>query len=477
MADVDEHQKIASLSGSPLKNRSSNEEEALKPGEPPQQTQYEVYGIRWLILILFVMYSTSNAFQWTQLVIITNILEKYYGVPTLAVSWTSMIFMVTYIPLIFPASWFLQKKGLRHSVFLGSLGTCLGSWIKVFATNQAHFPIMFAGQTVVAISQIFILGIPPQLAATWFPSHQVSSACAIGVFGNQLGVALGFVIPVSVVTNQKLEENIHLIGEDLFAMFLTVAILTSVLLLIIIFAFKNQPLTPPSRAQEMIRQGAEDPESNIDFLASIKRLMSNKGYVILLITYGLNVGVFYAMATLLNTVILKHFPGAEADAGRIGLSIVLSGMAGSMCCGMILDKTHAFKTTTLVVYFMSFVGMIVYMSTMSCGYIVVVYFTACLLGFFMTGYLPLGFEFAAEITFPESEGTSSGLLNASAQVFGIFCTMAAEQLLSRTGNDLLANGMLAGVLLLGTILTAFIKADYRRQAASKPQAVNGTNNI
>ena len=35
---------------------------------------------------------------------------------------------------------------------------------------------------------------------------------------------------------------------------------------------------------------------------------------------------------------------------------------------------------------------------------------------FMTGYLPMGFEFAAEITYPESEGTSSGLLNASAQV-------------------------------------------------------------
>ena len=47
--------------------------------------------------------------------------------------------------------------------------------------------------------------------------------------------------------------------------------------------------------------------------------------------------------------------------------------------------------------------------------------------------------------------------------------MAAEQLLSHTGNDLLANGMLAGVLLLGTILTALIRADYRRQAASKPQ--------
>ncbi len=37
----------------------------------------------------------------------------------------------------------------------------------------------------------------------------------------------------------------------------------------------------------------------------------------------------------------------------------------------------------------------------------------------MTGYLPVGFEFAAEITFPESEGTSSGLLNASAQVLAL----------------------------------------------------------
>ena len=41
----------------------------------------------------------------------------------------------------------------------------------------------------------------------------------------------------------------------------------------------------------------------------------------------------------------------------------------------------------------------------------------------MTGYLPVGFEFAAEITYPESEGTSSGLLNAAAQVKIILKTL------------------------------------------------------
>ena len=75
-------------------------------------------------------------------------------------------------------------------------------------------------------------------------------------------------------------------------------------------AFKDRPATPPSRAQEILfnRQNHESESSSDDsFAGSIKRLMLNPGYVILLITYGLNVGVFYAISTLLNKVVLKHF--------------------------------------------------------------------------------------------------------------------------------------------------------------------------
>ena len=85
-------------------------------------------------------------------------------------------------------------------VLLGSAGTCLGSWIKVstmvesqliISTGQVcgtgpdQWWVAFSGQTVVAASQIFILGIPAQLAATWFPPNQMSTATSIGVFGNQ----------------------------------------------------------------------------------------------------------------------------------------------------------------------------------------------------------------------------------------------------------------------------------------------------
>uniref|UniRef100_A0A8B9P6H7 Feline leukemia virus subgroup C receptor-related protein 2 n=1 Tax=Apteryx owenii TaxID=8824 RepID=A0A8B9P6H7_APTOW len=108
--------------------------------------------------------------------------------------------------------------------------------------------------------------------------------------------------------------------------------------------------------------------------------------------------------------------------------------------------------TTLVVYIMSLVGMVVYTLTLSLGHLWVVFVTAGVLGFFMTGYLPLGFEFAAELTYPESEGTSSGLLNVSAQIFGIAFTISQGQIMDHFGTKA-GNLFLCSFLFLGTIMT------------------------
>lgn len=70
----------------------------------------------------------------------------------------------------------------------------------------------------------------------------------------------------------------------------------------------------------------------------------------------------------------------------------------------------------------------------------------------MTGYLPLGFEFASELTYPEHENTSAGLLNAAAQLFGVLFTSAATELLGRFG-DCPANLALSGAMVIGTIMT------------------------
>lgn len=75
---------------------------------------------------------------------------------------------------------------MRVTLLMGAFGTALGSWIKVLGVAPDLFYVALIGQTVTAMSQVFILGVPPNVAAVWFGAEQVSSACSIGVFGNQV---------------------------------------------------------------------------------------------------------------------------------------------------------------------------------------------------------------------------------------------------------------------------------------------------
>ncbi|KMR04909.1 putative mfs-type transporter -like isoform x2 protein [Lasius niger] len=218
-------------------------------------------------------------------------------------------------------------------------------------------------------------------------------------------------------------DNICNIERGLRLMFYIVAAFTTLVLVLILFFFKSAPPLPPSTAQAVQRENTEKET----FSRSIKRLLTNTGYVLLLFSYGINIAVLYAISTLLNQIILKHFQGHEEDAGRIGLTIVCTGMLSSVICGVILDKTHKFN-------------------------------------FFITGYLPVGFEFAAELTYPEPEGTAAGLLNAVVQVFGITFTMLYGFLFNNLG-DLKANIAMCIGLGIGTLLTIMIPNDLRRQNA------------
>lgn len=383
------------------------------------QDDVRVTPKRFLIIILFSLFSMSNAFQWIQYAIITNIISSYYNVSNLAVNWTSVIFMAVYIPGIIPASWLLNRKGLRFCVLLGSFGNCAGAWIKCFSVSPDRFWISMMGQTVTAISQLFVLNLPPRIAAVWFGPNEVSSATSFGVFGNQIGIGLGFILPPLIFSNNP-DSLASLTERGLNIMFFSVAIVTSVLLIAMIFLFEDRPSKPPSLAQaiadqQMMSQQAADSS----LLAVTKSLMRNRNFNLLLMTYGLNVGVFYAISTILNQLIEVKFPGHEVDAGIMGLIITLSGVFGSVTCGLILDQTHKFKGTTLVVYTFSLLGMIAFSLALQLSTIWPLFFVSAVLGFFMTGYLPIGFEFAAELSYPNPEGSSAGLLNAAAQVCSV----------------------------------------------------------
>ncbi|CAO2586970.1 Feline leukemia virus subgroup C receptor-related protein 2 [Lemmus lemmus] len=415
---------------------------------------------RWAVVLVFSCYSLCNAFQWIQYGSINNIFMTFYGVSAFAIDWLSMCYMLVYIPLLLPVAWMLEKFGLRAIAITGSALNCLGAWVKLGSLEPHLFPVTVVGQVICSVAQVFILGMPSRIASVWFGADEVSTACSVAVFGNQLGIAIGFLVPPVLVPNIKDQEKL---AYHISIMFYIIGGVATFLFILVIIVFKEKPKYPPSRAQSLSYALAS---TDASYLSSIIRLFKNLNFVLLVITYGLNAGAFYALSTLLNRMVILHFPGEEVNAGRIGLTIVIAGMVGAMISGIWLDKSKTYKETTLVVYIMTLVGMVVYTFTLNLERLWVVFITAGTLGFFMTGYLPLGFEFAVELTYPESEGMSSGLLNVSAQVFGIIFTISQGQIIDNYGTKP-GNIFLCVFLALGSALTAFIKADLRRQRANK----------
>ncbi|CAK6979357.1 feline leukemia virus subgroup C receptor-related protein 1 [Scomber scombrus] len=423
--------------------------------EEGKKLETRLYWSRFSVLAVFSLYSLVNAFQWIQYSIITNVFMYYYDVTSEQVNWLSIVYMIAYVPLIFPATWLLDRKGLRLTALLGAGLNCAGAWLKCTSVSPERFGVTVGAQVICSVAQVFILGLPSRIASVWFGPREVSTACATAVLGNQLGTAIGFLLPPVLVPNTP--TDLELTGHNISIMFYGTAAVSTGLFILTLLVIKDRPPLPPSQAQAVL---PDSPPEDYSYKKSIVNLVKNKAFVLLLVSYGIMTGSFYSVSTLLSQMITAHYENQDLNAGRIGLTLVVAGMVGSILCGLWLDHTKTYKMTTLIVYILSFLGMVVFSCTLNLD-IYLVFFTAGVLGFFMTGYLPLGFEFGVEITYPESEGTSSGLLNAFAQMFGIIFTLIQGKLTTYY-NPLVGNVFLCVWIFLGILLTALIKSDLKR---------------
>lgn len=150
----------------------------------------KLYKRRWVMLFICSAFSMSNAFMWLQYGIISNIFVRFYNVKSLAIDWLSMIYFLTYIPLILPVMWLLENRGIKEVVMVGSAFNCIGAWIKTGTAEPDMFTVTFFGQFVCSVATVYILGIPSRLASIWFGPQEVSTACSIGVLGNQVCLCL-----------------------------------------------------------------------------------------------------------------------------------------------------------------------------------------------------------------------------------------------------------------------------------------------
>ncbi|KAB0798371.1 hypothetical protein PPYR_09364 [Photinus pyralis] len=333
--------------------------------------KFRVYKERWFVLFLLVVVCVTSVMHIMHYTIIADIATKYYSISYTEVNWSFTVYLLAYVIFGFPATWILEKWGLRATVLLGMGATVIGSWIKVGAISPESYWIALLGQTVIAIAQALIMPIPPELAAVWFPSHQVSTACSIGVIGIEMGLAAGFIVPPLFFQCSSSGDDD--VGKVLYQISMALSIVNTVVFILLIIFFKGRPKSPPSIGQLKF-------ENSVPFLESAKTFMYNRSNILLVIAYGIVVGLMLSVSTLLNPLILSYYPDAQEDVGWIGLVMILGGMLGTIICGVALDVYGKFKQTILALSGLGIAAMICFIFAITRG-IEFVYFMSAIFGY------------------------------------------------------------------------------------------------
>ncbi|XP_046742854.1 uncharacterized MFS-type transporter C09D4.1-like [Diprion similis] len=429
--------------------------------ENPTVPLTRVYARRWLMITIFILYAIAVIGQWLQYSIISNIIARYYDVSLVAVNWTSLVFLVIYIPMVFPASYVIDRLGLRWTMIVGCALVTSGSWIKVFSASPDRFYVTFIGQAVISSAQVFVISVPGRLAANWFGPHEISTATAIGLFGCQIGIGITFLLPPNIVRNHEQLENI---GNDLFVLYLTTAIFASLVTVVVFAFFRSDPPLPPSDARRL--QILHKTESTEGFLTLTRRLLTNRSYLALWHAFGVTIGVFNALSTLLNEMYLMRFKSGEVEVGYIGVVITILGMAGAIVAGVVLDRTHKFKLMISSVCALSWIGLILIGIGLLLEHKWIIYLGAIMFGFFNAGYSTLGFEVCAEFTYPDPEGVTTAYLTVAHQSYGAAMILIFGKVLESYG-DLWVHIGLGVIGFTGLVAHIFTKDLQKRQNAKE----------
>lgn len=461
-----------------------------KPNRPIIQTSRR----RWFVLPVFTMVTFLTAFHWMIIAIVPDITSKYYMVSETIIIWSTTTYMVVYCFTVWLAFWLMNAKGLRYLVIMASGASMVGAAFKFLSTFGRQFWLYELGQICCAFAEAFAICLPARIAAVWFPSNEVSTATSIGVFGNQFGIAMSFVIPTYIMTgpieteshdsnltiesteywydNEDSEAFLEVKSQMVKMMAITLIACTAVFIMACII-FEDAPKYAPSRARQRSVSKAASAQQNQttkEILKSYLRLISSKNFILLCVGYGLLVGSYYSLSGNINKLVTPNLgddisqKDKSKHAGKMGLIMIVAGSVASLAAGCILDAAKKYKLISVVCYLLTFMMYIVWTFVLRMENLLLDYVIVGVLGFFMTGYLPIGFEFASEISWPESETTSSGFLNLAAMLVGAILTPIAEICISKKG-PFTANLVICAALFLGLILTLFINEKSRRQQA------------
>lgn len=355
---------------------------------------YKVYPYRWVILAAFMFINLTIQVIWICYAPISGLAAEYYGVSDLQIGLLAMSFMIVYVPLSIPVSWMIDTLGYRRAVNIGAILLGVFGLVRgVLATNYTWVLIATIG---VAAAQPFLLNAITTVAAKWFPVDERATASGLALVAGFLGIGIGQVTAPMLALSYGIPTMQLIFG--------VAAAVSAVAFLIFT---REQPPTPPCPPGQ---------ESRALVLDGLKSMLAMRDIWLLLFLFLVGLGIFNGVSTWIENIVRPR-GFSITQAGELGGVMLLGGIIGAIIIPAFSDKLQQRKNFLLLGMFFAIPGMIGVTFSGQYWLAIVSFF---FLGFFLMSLAPIGFQYAAEITYPAPEGTSNGLLNMAGQISVVF---------------------------------------------------------
>ena len=397
-----------------------------------KQTNFKVYGYRWIMLSTYMFIAAVNQLLWITFAPITSDATRYYGVSDLKIGILSMCFMIVYIVVSLPASWVIDKYGIRIGVGIGTVFTGVFGLLRGLV--GIDYNMLLLTQIGIAIGQPFILNATTKLAARWFTIEERATASGLGTLAIYLGILGGIALTPYLTIGFGIGGMLNIYG--------IISVISAIIFLILM---KEGPPSAPC---------PPDQEERFMVFDGLKHALSTKDFKWLMLIFFIGLGIFNGVTTWIEEIV-KPRGFSATQAGITGGLMILGGILGAVILPILSD--HYRKRTPFII--IAVVGATLGLTgiTFSTSYWLLLT-SGTVLGFFLLSAGPIGFQYGAEITFPTSEGTSNGLLILMGQISGIifiFCMDSFKS--SLTGSMTRSLILLIGFMILCIFFSTRLK--------------------
>jgi cyanate permease len=373
-----------------------------------------------------------NQLLWITFAPITGDATKYYGVSDLLIGILSMCFMIVYIVVSIPASWIIDKYGIRTGVGIGAVFTGIFGLLRGFAGTD--YNLLLLAQIGIAIGQPFILNAITKLAARWFPIEERATAAGLGTLAMYIGILAGMTLTPYLVIGSGIDGTLYIYG--------IISVVTTVIFLVLM---KERPPTAPCLPDQEERSLVFD---------GFKQTLRTKDFIWLMVIFFIGLGVFNSVTTWIEDI-LRPRGFSATQAGITGGLMIVGGVIGALIIPLLSDRYK--KRTPFII--VALIGATIGLTgiTFATSYWLLLT-SGMVLGFFLLSSGPIGFQYGAEITYPASEGTSNGMLLLMGQISGIAFIFAMDSLKSSlTGSMTRSLVVLIGLMVLSIFMSFRLK--------------------